>query len=49
MISSLMASLFLGDYAPVDYGDGSMMGLLDIRTKHWNTKCLNVSTMSLNT
>ena len=43
MISSQMACLFLGDYAPIDYGDASMMGLLDIRTKHWNPKCLDVS------
>ena len=43
MISSQFACLFLGDYAPIDFGDGSMMGLLDIRTKHWNPKCLDVS------
>lgn len=47
MISSQMASLFLGDYAPIDYGDGSMMGLLDIRTKHWDTKCLNACGVGL--
>ena len=43
MISSEIACLFLGDYAPIDFGDGSMMGLLDIRTKHWSPKCLDVS------
>ena len=43
MISSELACLFLGDYAPIDYGDGSIMGLLDIRTKHWDPRCLDVS------
>lgn len=41
MISSQFASLLLGDYAPIDFGDGSVMGLLDIRTKQWNPKCLD--------
>ena len=42
LISSLMASLFLRDNAPLDYGDASTTNLLDIRTKHWITKCLDV-------
>ena len=41
LISSLMASLFLGDYAPIDYGDASTTNLLDIRTKRWVTICLH--------
>ena len=43
MLSNFLASLFLGDYAPIDYGDGSMLNLLDIRSHHWFTKCVEVS------
>ena len=38
-----MASLFLGDYAPIDFGDGSITNLLNINTKHWASGCLDVS------
>ncbi|XP_053408288.1 xylulose kinase-like isoform X1 [Mercenaria mercenaria] len=40
LISSFAASLFMGDYAPIDFGDGSGMNLLDIRNKVWASKCL---------
>jgi hypothetical protein len=43
MISSFLASLFLGKYAPIDFSDGSGMNLLDIRKKDWDDACLNVS------
>ena len=46
LISSLCASLFLGDYAPIDYGDGSIMCLMDVESKKWSKKCLDVSTTS---
>lgn len=36
MISSFLASLFLGDFAPIDWSDGSGMNLLNIRTKDWD-------------
>ena len=42
MISSFLASLFVGDYAPIDYGDGSIMNLMDIKEKQWSPKCLEV-------
>ena len=42
LVSSLAASLFIGDYAPIDYGDGSGMNLLDIRKKIWSAQCLQV-------
>ena len=42
LISSLIASLFLGDYAPVDYGDASTTNLLNIHSKRWFAECLNV-------
>ena len=47
MLSNFLASLFLGDYAPIDYGDGSMLNLLDIRSHHWFTKCVEVSLANL--
>ncbi|XP_047358248.1 xylulose kinase isoform X4 [Vespa velutina] len=36
LISSFLASLFLGDFAPIDWSDGSGMNLLNIRTKDWD-------------
>lgn len=30
-----MASIFIGDYAPIDFGDATGMNALDIRTKKW--------------
>uniref|UniRef100_A0A8C5PM27 Xylulose kinase n=1 Tax=Leptobrachium leishanense TaxID=445787 RepID=A0A8C5PM27_9ANUR len=41
LVSSFGASLFLGDYAPIDYSDGSGMNLLDISKKLWSEDCLN--------
>ncbi|KAH8419126.1 hypothetical protein KR222_006225 [Zaprionus bogoriensis] len=41
LISSFLATLFLGRVAPIDYSDGSGMNLLDIRKKTWSKACLN--------
>ncbi|XP_013775046.1 xylulose kinase-like [Limulus polyphemus] len=41
LVSSFAASLFLGDYAAIDFSDGSGMNLLDIRRKDWADECLN--------
>jgi sugar (pentulose or hexulose) kinase len=35
LISSAMASVFLGQFAPIDYSDGSGMNLVDINTRNW--------------
>lgn len=44
LISSFACSLFLGDFAPIDYSDGSGMNLLDIRKKSWLPAALKAVT-----
>lgn len=41
LVSSFLASIFLGDVAPIDFADGSGMNLLDINQKTWSQTCLN--------
>ena len=41
-MSNFIASLFLGDYAPIDWSDGSGMNLLNICTKDWDDMLLEV-------
>jgi xylulokinase len=49
LVSSFMASLFLGDYAPIDHSDGSGMNLLDIRRRVWAPPALDCTAPSLET
>lgn len=41
LVSSFAASLFVGDYAPIDLSDGGGMNLLDLEKKDWSDQCLD--------
>lgn len=49
LVSNFLASLLLGEYAPVDLSDGSGMNLLDIRQHQWSKECLNACGKDLET
>jgi xylulokinase len=40
LVSSFMASLLAGKIAPMDFGDGAGMNLMDIRKKNWHADAL---------
>ena len=42
LVSSLGASLLLGDYAAIDASDAAGMNLMDLRTKAWSDAALEV-------
>ncbi len=47
LVSSFMASLLAGKIAPVDFGDGAGMTLMDIRRKNWNHDALKATAPGL--
>jgi xylulokinase len=47
LISSYMASLLAGKIAPIDFGDGAGMNLMDIRKKQWHPAAVQATAPAL--
>lgn len=47
LVSSFLASLFIGKNAPIDYGDGAGMNLMNITTKEWDKRALDATAPGL--
>lgn len=48
LISSFLASILIGRYAPIDYSDASGMNILDIHSLKWNQTLLETIAPDLN-
>lgn len=47
LVSSFMASLFIGAYAAIDHSDGAGMNLMDIKEKSWSKVALEATAPGL--
>ncbi|KAK2446318.1 xylulose kinase [Trifolium repens] len=47
LVSSFMASLFIGAYAAIDHSDGAGMNLMDIKEKAWSKVALEATAADL--
>ncbi|AES73920.1 putative xylulokinase [Medicago truncatula] len=47
LVSSFMASLFIGSYAAIDHSDGAGMNLMDIKKKAWSKVALEATAPGL--
>ena len=47
LVSSFMASLLIGDYAPIDTSDGSGMNLMNIRSRDWDPAAMDCTAAGL--
>ncbi|PNX97034.1 xylulose kinase-like protein [Trifolium pratense] len=47
LVSSFMASLFIGAYAAIDHSDGAGMNLMDIKAKAWSKVALEATAPDL--
>lgn len=47
LVSSFMASLLIGDHAPIDSSDGAGMNLMNLRARKWSQAALDVSAPGL--